>query len=343
LLSVGSYAQHTALVFPTGGYHWPGMGEDFAASEAHSSTIARAEEALRSVGVAPGALRHLMRGETQIRRALTDTGWQWFGDFPLTMAAQTAVSQVLAEAFLQAWGPPALVVGESMGECAACCVVGALSVEQAVLVAYRWGRALAQASDRLGLRMAVVEDLEPAQLAQLAEPLQAKVVVDESRTLVVVSVPVSNLQALQDAAAGMGGSVLVSSNACVAHDPRLRVCGDIWREYDAFLRELTIEQPRLPILSALHPGRRLETSEQVRTDLIETTSSQVRWRETVALLPSLGVRNLVQPCAPMKAYALEKLRSEEECLQGVRVQTARTLEGIQRLGRQRNSTPPSAK
>jgi len=337
-----TFAQQTALLFPTGGYHWPGMGDDFDAHAGPRATIDRAEAALRAAGVRQGALRSLMRGEGQIRRASTDTGWQWFGDFPLTMAAQTAVSIVLADAFTDAWGQPGLVVGESMGECAACAVAGALNVENAVLVAYRWGLALQQASDQLGLRMAVVEDLDRDTLARVAEELEARIVVDETRSLVVVSIPIRNLGALQKAALAHGAAVLVSSNNCVAHDARLRQCTEIWRGYDAFVEALDIREPRLRLDSALHPGRRLQTREQVRTDLIETTCTRVRWSEAVAVLPASGIRNLVQPCAPVKAYALEKLRSEEERLSGVRIQTVRTLEGVLKLGRSRTSTttPP---
>jgi [acyl-carrier-protein] S-malonyltransferase len=282
-----------------------------------------------------------MQGEGQIRRVANEAGWQWHGDFPLTMAAQTAVSVVLADAFLEAYGAPCLVAGESMGGCAACCVAGALSIEQATLIAYRWGCALARASDQLGLRMAVVEDLTADQVAGLNDTLEAIVVVDEAPSLVVVSIPVANLSALQESVGAQGGAVLVSSNACVAHDPRLRQVESIWEEYDAFIGGLEIREPRLALLSALHPGLRLQSSQQVRMDLIETTCARVRWRETIGLLPAAGIRNLVQLCAPLKAYALEKLRSEDDRLQGMRIQTARTLEGILRLGRGRSSVPPS--
>jgi acyl transferase domain-containing protein len=342
LTSAAPYAPQTALLFPTGGYHWPGMGDDFDANVRHKNTIDRAETALQSVGVAAGALRRLMRGEEQIRRALIDDRWQWFGNFPLTMAAQTAVSIVLADAFVDAWGDPGMVLGESMGECAACCVAGALSVEDSVLVAWNWGRSLQQASDRLGLRMAVVEDLASDPLARICEALDARVVVNESRSLVVVSIPISNLGALQEAAMAHGATVLVSSNNCVAHDPRLRQCEEVWRAYDTFLAGLSIRPPSLPLMSALNPGRSLRTAAHVRIDLIETTSTRVRWSEAVALLPTTGIRNVVQPCAPIKAYALEKLRSEDERLQGTRIQTVRTLEGILKLGRTKNSTPPPA-
>lgn len=307
------------------------MGADFEQGAGHDAKIARADRALAQCGVAPGALRALMAGEGQVRRAQTEQGWRWFGDFPLTMAAQTAVSIVLADAFVQTWGPPALVAGESMGECAACAVAGALRLEDAVSVAWRWGRALAQASDQLGLRMAVVEDLEPAALARVCEALQGRVVVDESRSLVVVSIPIDNLPALQQQAAAAGGCAIVSSNACVAHDPRLRQVHEVWRGYDGFVRSLALSDPVLPLVSALHPGRVLRSAEQVRDDLLETTSSPVRWRETLVPLGGMGIRTLVQPCAPTKAYALEKLRSEEPGLREMRIHGVRTLQAIQRL------------
>jgi hypothetical protein len=82
---------HTALLFPTGGYHWPGMGADIDATP-RREIFDRAEAALAPFGVAPGSLRRLMAGHDQARRVRGDGGWCWSGDFPLSMVAQMALA-----------------------------------------------------------------------------------------------------------------------------------------------------------------------------------------------------------------------------------------------------------
>ena len=157
---------HTALLFPTGGYHWPGMGADVEATP-RRTIFDRAEAALATFGVAPGALRRLMAGHDQARRVRVDGCWIWSGDFPLSMVAQMALGVALGEAFVERCGPPCVLAGESMGELAAYCVAGALRVEQTARLTYRWAADLQAASARLGLRMAVIEDLAEAKVAQL--------------------------------------------------------------------------------------------------------------------------------------------------------------------------------
>jgi malonyl CoA-acyl carrier protein transacylase len=139
--------RHIALLFPTGGYHWPGMGADIDATP-RREVFDRAEAGLATCGIASGSLRRLMAGHDQARRVRGDGGWSWSGDFPLSMVAQMALGEVSVERHR----PPCVLAGESMGELAAYCVAGALRIEQTALLTYRWAADLQTASNQLSLR-----------------------------------------------------------------------------------------------------------------------------------------------------------------------------------------------
>jgi acyl transferase domain-containing protein len=323
-------SDQTALLFPTGGYYWPGMGADVEAT-ADRELFDRADAALEGLGVPRGALRRLMAGEGQAKRARSDSLWVWTGDFALSMVAQTALGVALARSFERLHGSPKVLVGESMGEIAAYCVAQVLSIEQATVLTWRWARDLQLASDALGpLRMAVVEDLDGDDLG-LLEPLAANIVVVESPHLFVVGLPVQHLPALEREVARQGGRILVSNNHCAAHEPRLAERAEVWSAHEAFLRSLTFDRPRLTILSTLDPGAPLAEPAALLKNRIDTSFQQVRWAQTLATLPALGVKRLVQLGPISSAYALKKLRSEEPRLAEVRIDVVGTLATVAAL------------
>ncbi|MCC6749110.1 MAG: AMP-binding protein [Deltaproteobacteria bacterium] len=324
--------RRTALVFPTGGSHWPGMGADLELEEEGRELLARAEAALALEGVPKGALRALMIGAGQAERVQQAEGFRWSGDFPLSVAAQTTVSVALARAFARTYGAPSLVLGESMGELAAYAVSGTLAFEDAVRVSYRLAQALARASDHLGhFRMAVVEQLPAEKLAPICDAVGARVVISESPTLFVVGLMLDHLPQLEAAVSAAGARVLVSNNPCVAHDPRLAADVKTWTEYRALVEGLALHPPTTPIASALEPGRLLEDEHALRQNLLDTVTSAVRWGETVATLPDRGVELLLQLGANASAYALEKLRAEGELPEATRIASVGTLGGVETL------------
>jgi hypothetical protein len=107
-------AHETALLFPTGGAHWPGMGDELAEPGAQAELCARAEAALVGAGVPPGALARLMAGEQQAKRSEDESGWHWSGDFPLSVAAQTVLGSCLGHHLRHSRGEPGAVLGESI-------------------------------------------------------------------------------------------------------------------------------------------------------------------------------------------------------------------------------------
>ncbi|HEY3356781.1 MAG TPA: acyltransferase domain-containing protein [Polyangia bacterium] len=332
-------ADETALTFPTGGYLWPGMGDDLAGS-AHAPLLAQADAALGALGVARGALARLMAGDGQARRAREPDGWSWSGDFPLSMVAQAVLGVALAREAVRVHGAPRVLLGESMGEIAAYCAAGALPLADAVTLTYRWAQALAVASDHLGLRMGVVEDLEEGEVEELAPALDARIVVAEGPHLFVVALPRDRLEALAAAVERRGGRTHVSNNHCAAHDPRLAQVAGPWDAHAALIAALPLQAPALPLLSTLDPGRPLETEAALRRNRLLTSFTRVRWDEALHTLPALGVRNVLQLGSPSSAYALKKLRGEDAGLRHVRIDVVGTLAAVRALPAR---LPPAAR
>lgn len=320
-------AAETALLFPTGGYHWPGMGADVETTP-RRALFDRAEAVVVENGHPPGALRRLMAGAEQARRVRTEAGWTWTGDFPLSMVAQMVLGVALAEAWLERHGEPAAIAGESMGELAAYGVAGALPLEPAVYLTYRWARDLQAASDRLGLRMAVIEDLPADRIAALPADLQASVVVTEAPGLNVVALPAAHLDRLDREVIARGGHTLVSNNPCAAHEARLATAADIWADHAAFLDTLPYAAPRLPLLGTLAPDHCLETPADLRANRHDTTVRPVLWNEALRRLPDLGVTRLVVFGPPSCGYALRKFRAEVASCAGLRLKIVTTLADI---------------
>lgn len=328
-------SDQTALLFPTGGYHWPGMGADVDNSP-HRVLFDAADRALAEFGVPAGALRRHMAGVDQSRRARGETGWEWTGDFPLSMVAQMALGVALARDFMDRYGPPRVLTGESMGELAAYCAAGALSLEETTRLTYRWAGDLQTASDALGLRMAVVEDLDEGEFSRLRAHVQANVVVSEAPGLFVAALPRARLDELDSEVTGRGGRTLVSSNPCAAHEPRLAdgaEAGRIWEEHERFLESLSFARPVTPLLSTLRPGEPLCEPRALCRNRADTTFLRVRWGETIAALPALGVRRLVQFGPPSCGYAIKKLRASDPSLAHVRIRIVSTLDGVAALSR----------
>ncbi len=316
-------------MFPTGGYHWPGMGADIDAGP-RRAILDRVQSAIEPLGVPAGALRRLMAGADQARRDRGPAGWTWSGDFPLSMVAQMALGFALAEAFIERRGAPCLLAGESMGELAAYCVAGALPLEDAARLTYRWAHDLEMASATLDLRMAVVEDLSEEAFATFAESQQAGIVVTEAPHLFVVALPPANLPALDREVTRRGGHVLVSNNPCAAHEPRLAGAARIWSEHERFLEDLPFAAPRIPLLSTLRPAEPLADPAALRQNRVDTTFHRVRWGETLAALLGLGVRQVILFGPTSSGYALKKLRGEDARLAPLRIAVIGTLEGLAR-------------
>jgi len=232
-----------------------------------------------------------------------------------------ALNVALAGLWCERHGRPRVLAGESMGELAAYCVAGALSLEDAAVLTYRWAADLQAASDVLGLRMAVVEDLDAQDVTTLTDQIEARVVVTEAPRLCVVALPAARLVELEQQVAARGGHVLVSNNPCAAHDGRLAAVTTVWDDHARFLTTLDFAAPCLPLLDTLAPGVLLEDPAALRRNRENTSFHRVRWDETLRQLPAFGVRRVVMFGPPSCGYAFKKFRVGEPACAGLRLAT----------------------
>ncbi|HEY2739204.1 MAG TPA: LLM class flavin-dependent oxidoreductase, partial [Thermoanaerobaculia bacterium] len=144
-----------AFVFSGQGTPWPGMGRDLLAQE----PVFRAALEACDVVFRPLA-------GWSIVEALTRLESQRLEDTEIAQPVITAVQIALA-ALWRSWGiVPEAVVGHSVGEVAAACVAGALSVEQAMTLVHHRGR-LMQAATGQGTMAAV--RLAPGEIERLLD------------------------------------------------------------------------------------------------------------------------------------------------------------------------------
>ena len=325
-------ASTTALVFPAAGSHWPGMADDV-----DPALVDRAEAALGELGVAAGALHTLLAGEGQVKRSRVDGQWQWSGDYALCTAAQCVVSVAHGQRFVERFGPPATMVGESLGEIPAYVIAGAMSLEDAVRTLYHYAHALIAASAKAeDLRLALLVKVEREQLEALCAPHRAEVVIYESMNQFVVALPHAELNGMEQTVRQARGRLLVSMQPCAAHDARLAHHASVWRPYRRWLESVPMNEASIDIMSAIEPGLVLRSVDELRDNLFLTCSRVVYWAEAISRLfwfpEQREIQTLVQVCSKGDAVVLERLRKPQGVvIEGVRIESVATLEQIDAL------------
>ncbi len=146
------------FVFSGIGAQWPGMGVDLLRSE--PVFRARLEACDRVLAPLTGGsiVEELIAGGhgEQVERAV-----------PAIFAVEVALA-----ALWQSWGvEPGAVIGHSIGEFAAACVAGLLSLEDAALGAFHYSRLLARIAGQVGLGVVQLP----------AEEVAARIVAEEDR------------------------------------------------------------------------------------------------------------------------------------------------------------------
>ena len=329
-------ASETVLVFPAAGSHWTGMLGDLEDDPDSRALIDEADEALGAFAGAPRSLRSLLCGENQANRKQVDGVFEWSGDYPLSSVAQTVVSVALANRFIERHGPPAGLLGESMGELAAYCVAGSYSFEDAVKTTYRWSAALERSSETAGaLRLGLLVMIKRDYLAGLCKGTGARIVIYESLNQFVAAFPKSQLAEFDLRVRKKGGALILSVQPCGAHDPRLAVDFETWSDYDEWLEGLTFEKPKHEIFSVLEPGEILRSEVALRENLRATSTNSLHWGEAISRLfwdpEQLKVSALVQVCSKKDAYVLQRLRPQGVVVKGVQVEAVGSLAAVDAL------------
>src|SRR5947207_9195002 len=127
-------SDRSVFVFPGQGSQWPGMAVGLLDNDVFATRMRECAEALASY--VDWSLTDVLGDEDALQRV------------DVVQPALFAVMVSLAEVWRVNGVRPAAVVGHCVGEIAAACVSGALSLEDAALVVTTWGRAEARLAGR---------------------------------------------------------------------------------------------------------------------------------------------------------------------------------------------------
>ncbi|MFY1616143.1 type I polyketide synthase [Micromonospora sp. WMMD736] len=228
---------YVVQVFSGQGSQYPGMGLDlYRTDPTMRATLDECDAVTRRIA-GWSLLEELDRGTGS---RLSETRFAQ----PAIFAIQIGLSRLWAR-----WGvPPDSVVGHSMGEVAAACVAGALSLQDALRVIVLRGELLQPASGS-GRMAAVALSVDEATAAvdRYAEVVIAAV--NGPRSVVVAGPAAAVDRLLADlTGAGVRCAPLVGDYAF--HSPAVSAYGD---ELERQLDGLTPAEPRVPMLSSVDP------------------------------------------------------------------------------------------
>lgn len=274
-----------AFVFPGQGSQQVGMGK--ALAEAFPAARAVFDEVDEALGE---SLSSLMWDGPEDRLTLTANTQ------PALLAVSIAVMRVLeAERGLDLARDAAFVAGHSLGEYAALCAAGSIS--------------LADSARLLRIRGNAMQDAVPVSLGGMAaligtDPDAAREIAAEAAGSEVLTVANDN----------GGGQVVVSGHKAAAeraieiakargvkrglllavsapfHSPLMAPAAERMREA---LATAEIRAPKVPVVANM-VARGVTDPDEIRRLLVEQVTGTVRWRESVAYMAEQGVTRFVE-------------------------------------------------
>jgi acyl transferase domain-containing protein/thioesterase domain-containing protein len=267
---VAEGAAEVVFMFPGGGAQYPGMARDLYETEpVFREWMDRGLAALDGLGAAdiralwlpaPGA-------EAEAAERLRRPSLQ----LPLILIVEIALARLW-----ESWGVrPAALIGHSMGENAAACVAGVMSLEEAVGLVHLRGRLFdtVPAGGMLSVPMS-----EAALAPHLGDLDIASVNAPE---LTVVSGPDA---ALADLAARLAALEVETSRIAIDIAAHSRMLGPILDAFRAHLAQMTLSPPQIPIVSN-RTGRFLTAAEATSPDYwVGHLRGTVRFADGIATL-----------------------------------------------------------
>jgi [acyl-carrier-protein] S-malonyltransferase len=201
-----------------------------------------------------------------------------------------------------------LMAGHSLGELGALVAAGSLSERDGLrLVALR-GRLMQEAGERAGDGgMIALMGAGAADHAQeLAEAHELSVANDNSPQQIVLSGARAALPAAAATARELGLRALELDVTGAFHSPMMAAAAP---EFEAALAEVQVEEPRVPVLSAVTA----EPFDDIRLRLVEALTHPVRWRQTLLALHERGAERFVEvgPGRVLTGLAKRTLRDVE--------------------------------
>ncbi|MEU3567375.1 acyltransferase domain-containing protein [Kitasatospora sp. NPDC036755] len=274
----GNADRRVALVFSGGGTQWVGMGRELLRSHAgFRSRMHACDAAVRAAG-GFSVLDHLAAPAEEARYEEMDF------QQPVLFALQVALAQVWLDLGIE----PTAVVGHSLGEVAAACVAGALSLEDAARVVVARSHLL----ERKAAAGAMVSvDLPEAELLPRLAPYaeRAAIAVVNSPTSAAVSGSPEAVDALEAELLRDGISVRRIRVERPVHSPGMDPLTEPLREALDGITPLT---PGIPFHSTALAGA---VNPVADVDYwVHNLRDQVRFAETIGALVDRGVSTFVE-------------------------------------------------
>jgi len=279
--------QQLAYVFPGQGSQAVGMGRALAEGSAAAAAVFAAAD--RALGEAVSGLAWDGPAE---RLDLTENAQ------PAILAASIAIFAALRERWAAeglAAPEPAFAAGHSMGQYSALVAAGALSLDDGVRLVRERGRLMQASGQGRDGAMAALIGLDDERLPELvAEASRHGIFVVANRNApgqVVVSGERPAIAAGAELAKTMGARrAIVLPVSVAAHSPLMAEAADRMR---TALSGVVFADPDVALL-ANADGRRIESAEACRAELVEHLTAGVDWIRIVERMLEAGVTTFVE-------------------------------------------------
>jgi len=306
-----------ALVFPGQGSQAVGMGKAVAdAFGAAREVFGEVDEALSQ------KLSKLMWEGPEADLTLTENAQ------PAIMATSLAIFRVLErEGGFDLTKHAAYVAGHSLGECSALCAAGAFTLSDAARLLKTRGQAMQKAVPVGTGAMAALIGAERADVEKLIVAARGSDVLDIANDNAPGQIVISGTKAAVDRASEMVKEFNVKRALPLAvsapfHCALMKPAAEAMAEA---LEAVTIAPPAVPVIANVTAAP-VSDPATIRRLLVEQVTDMVRWRESIASLPSLDVDTVVEVGAGRVLTGMVKRISPD--LKPINVETPGDIEAF---------------
>ncbi len=291
-----------AFTFPGQGSQSVGMGSSLI------EAFPAAREVFEAVDEALGEkLSRVMADGPKEELTLTENAQ------PAIMAVSMAAMRALKAEFGVDVTAAKFVAGHSLGEYAALCAAGALSLEDAARLLKLRGQAMQRAVPVGQGAMAALlgADMEQVEAAVEAGRRQGVVTIanDNAPGQIVISGAKAAVETALAAAKDHGvRKAMILDVSAPFHCPLMLPAADAMREA---LSDVTLNAPSVPVVTNVS-AEAVSDPETLRAQLVEQITGKVRWRESVDFIHTRGVDRFVEAGAKVLTPMIKRHIKEAE-------------------------------